>query len=481
MNVHRPLRTIVASWLAVALVAAPGCGENPATGKRQLSLISEEEEIALGRSAADEAMRSLGVVADEALQAYVQDLGEKLAAASERPRLPWSFRVVDDPTPNAFALPGGYIFVTRGLLGLLTSEAQLASVLGHEIAHVTARHSASQISKAQIAQFGLGLGALVFPELRDLQGVASAGLQLLFLKHGRDAERQADELGFRYALGQRYDVREMREVFEVLQSAGESAGRSPVPGWLTTHPSEPERIAAVEARIAAVADELQRARVGRAEYLERIDGLVFGDNPRNGFLRGDAFYHPELRFRFDLPPGWRTENLTSAVTSVSPSRDAALQLTIAGNLQAEDAARQFLEQPGVSGASESQSFNGIDAVVSAFEAQARQGVMQGFAAFLEHGGTTYQLLGYAPSPVFARYRDALRRAIGSFAPLADPAILATQPQRIDIVRLAAPASLADFARRERSAMPLEQLALINQIEDADAPLAAGTLLKRVVR
>src|SRR5690606_37568779 len=212
--------------LLACMTAAAACAINPVTGERQLALISESQEIEMGRQAAEEAAQSIGVVDNQALQDYVHGIGTAMAAQSERPNLPWTFRVVDDPTPNAFALPGGYIFVTRGLLGLINSEAELAGVIGHEIGHVTARHSVTMLSRAQITQLGLGIGSILVPQIAQAAQIASAGLQLLFLRYGRDAERQADDLGFRYALQQNYDVRTMVNVFAQLKRSSEAAGQS---------------------------------------------------------------------------------------------------------------------------------------------------------------------------------------------------------------------------------------------------------------
>ncbi|PYQ59288.1 MAG: peptidase M48, partial [Acidobacteria bacterium] len=166
----------VAAGLAVALLAVWGCSTNPATGKPQLALISEQQEIQLGRDYDQQIQRLLGVYPDPRLQEYVDRIGQKLAAGSERPDLAWTFRVVDDPVVNAFALPGGHVYVTRGLMTHLTSEAQLAAVLGHEIGHVTARHSVTQMSKQRLAQIGVLAGALISP---TLAGVAAHGLDVL--------------------------------------------------------------------------------------------------------------------------------------------------------------------------------------------------------------------------------------------------------------------------------------------------------------
>jgi len=475
-------RAGIAAAVLTLVLGSGGCATNPVTGESELALISETQEIDLGRSAAQDVSRSMGLVDDPALQQYVAQIGERLATNSERPELPWQFAVVDDPTPNAFALPGGYIFVTRGLMSLMNSEAELATVLGHEIGHVTARHSVQQLSRAQLAQLGLGLGMVLVPELRSFNDLAGTGLGLLFLKYGRDAERQADQLGFRYAFEQNYDVSEMADVFQALQRSSELAGQSAVPGWLATHPSEAERIAAARDRVAQLAAGQADPRSGRVEYLRRIDGLVFGSDPRQGFFRGDTFYHPDLRFKFTAPDGWKSQNMTSAVVAVSPQQNGAVQLTLARSEDAGQAASAFAAQQGVRVWRPTRHrFNGVPATVTPFEAQTEQGVVRGYAAHLEHGGHVFQLLTYAPQGVFDSYDDAFERAIASFAPVTDPAILEIAPTRIDVVQLERPMSLRQFAAQQPPAVEFEQLALINQIDDPSRTLAAGTYLKQVSR
>ncbi len=185
--------------LLVALAVLPaGCATNPATGQRQLSLISENQEIQMGLEADPSVVSSMGLDPDSGRQRYVRELGMRLARVSERPNLPWTFRVIDDPVVNAFAIPGGHIYVTRGILAHLNSEAELASVIGHEIGHVTARHSVTQMSQQQLMQLGLVVGVALKPGLAKYAGVASQGMQLLFLKYSRDDESQADQLGLRY-------------------------------------------------------------------------------------------------------------------------------------------------------------------------------------------------------------------------------------------------------------------------------------------
>src|SRR6185503_2883778 len=231
-------RLLLPAALATAVAT---CATNPVPGKSEISLLSESQEISMGQEAAKEVTASIQPVADDALQRYVSGLGTQLARASERPNLPWSFTVIDDPQVNAFALPGGPIFITRGILTHMNSEAQLVSVLGHETGHVTAKHSVHQMSQAQLAQIGLVAAIIVKPGLAGFGDLASQGLGLLFLKFSRNDETQADDLGFRYMTGAGYSPTEMAEMFRTLQRLG-GGGEGRVPEWLSTHPDPGNRV-----------------------------------------------------------------------------------------------------------------------------------------------------------------------------------------------------------------------------------------------
>ena len=294
---HRSSLTAAAAGVREPLIA---CATNPATGKKQLMLVSEAQEIAMGKAADQEAVAAYGLYPDPKVQAYVDRLGKGLAAQSERPDLPWSFKVVDDPTVNAFALPGGYIYVTRGIMAHLRSEAELVAVLGHEIGHVTGRHSASQMSKQQLAMGGLIVGMAVEPELQRFGGLAQQGLGLLFLKFGRDDENQADELGLRYMARQDYDPREMLEVFGVLDGVTRAeGGGARMPDWLSTHPSPGNRTTRIQGQIAATG--ASGSIVNRREYLRQLDGMVFGENPTGGLLPGERLLPPRPPLPARLP------------------------------------------------------------------------------------------------------------------------------------------------------------------------------------
>jgi len=472
-------RSIVRWIFLIPLVTA--CATNPVTGKPELSLVSEQQEIQMGRQGAQQVAQQVGLVKDQALQNYVQSVGSSIATKSERPNLPWTFRAVDDPSPNAFALPGGYVFVTRGLLDLMNNEAELASVLGHEIGHVTARHSVHQMSEQQLAQLALGVGAILSPTVAQLGDVASQGLGLLFLKYSRDDERQADDLGFRYALNQGYDVRYMDDVFRSLQRLGDASKESPLPSWLATHPGEAERIQTIDSKLAQLQPaQLANTKVNAQQYLQRVNGLVYGADPRNGFFQGNTFYHPDLRFQISLPSGWQGQNLSQAVIAVSPQQDGIIQLTLAQGNSPEAAARAFLSQQGIqAGQASQQTVNGVPAVASTFQAQTEQGVIQGLAAFFTYNGATYQVIGYAPAQRFGAYESAFRQSLGSFAPVTDSRVLNVQPKKLNVVSLPQQMTLAEFAQRNPSTIPLAELAIVNQVEDPNKALPAGTPVKQV--
>jgi predicted Zn-dependent protease len=463
---------------AIALTAA--CATNPVTGERQLALISESQEIQMGAEAAQQVEQSIGLVPNDALQSYVHQIGLAMARDSERPSLPWTFRVVDDPTPNAFALPGGYIFITRGMLGLMRNEAELASVLGHEIGHVTARHSVTMLSRAQIAQIGLGIGSILSPTIAQLGDIAGAGLSLLFLSYGRDAERQADDLGFRYALEEGYDVREMVNMFAQLQRLGEASGQSPLPSWLASHPYPEERIQRIQQHLAELDQPLDGMLRNAAAYMNRIDGLVYGNNPRAGFFRDGLFLHPDLRFRLQFPQGWRTQNLAQSVTAVSQQQDAVIQLTLAQGSEAE-AANAFFGAQGIAASGVARTtINGLPAVRGAFQAATQDGTVAGVAAFIRYDNRTYQILAYTPAQLYQRYQSLFTSAIGTFDRLTDPAALAVQPNRIAVVRTDAAMTLAQFNQRYPSVIDLDELALINQMASGSSTIPAGTRVKRIV-
>ncbi len=469
-----------AAIFALSFFAA-GCAVNPATGEREISLVSEAQEIQMGREADAGIVAQLGLYPDSAVQRYVRDLGMELARNSERPELPWTFRVVDDPVVNAFALPGGFIYITRGIMSHLTSEAELVGILGHEIGHVTARHSVSQMSRAQLAQIGLVVGMVFSERVRSVGGLAMQSLQLLFLKYGRDDEREADRLGVRYMTRVGYSPGELSEVFRMLEQVGAQSGQR-IPEWLSTHPDPGNRAEAIQQLVTESGQDVSGMLVRRVEYLERLDGIVFGPNPREGFFENGVFYHPDLRFAMNFPDGWPAQNTKQAVQAVSTEQDAIVGLTLAQGATSATAARdQLLQSEGLTAVGRwEQRVNGLPGAWAEFQAQTQEGqTLHGVAVFIPYGGLIYQILGYSPENVWLARRSAIAGTLSSFRGINDPDILGRQPERLDIVALPRAMSAQEFLQRYPSQAEPNTVSLINHFF-ARTSFQTGDRLKRVV-
>lgn len=458
-------RWILGLLLMTPLVATSlmSCASNMATGERHFNMISESQEIEMGREADAQVIASLGLYPDSALQRYVQELGTRLAQNSERPNLPWTFRVIDDPGVNAFALPGGFIYVTRGLMAHVMNEAQLAAVVGHEIGHVTAQHSVHRMSEQQLTQLGVVAGMMIKPDLQRYGDYVNAGLGLLSLKFSRDDENQADHLGFRYMVRAEKDPREMIEVFDMLNRVTEAGGGSRVPEWLATHPSPTNRGERLQKELDTLSLDPASLAVNQNSYLRLLDGMVFGKNPREGYFQDNRYYHPELEFEFTFPRNWQTANLREGVVAVSENQEAIIQITMTQASSAAEASRVFFEQESVQGErQESTTINGLPTVSARFSAQDGEQALRGRAMFVEMDGNTYQLLGYSSDQLWAGYENVSTDALRSFRRVTDPTILSIQPMRLNIITVDQRVSLEQLARQERSPVLLEGLALINQ-------------------
>ena len=375
------MRTLV---LIALLLVVGSCATNPVTGESELSLVSESQEISMGKSYSAEVRQSIGDYPDSNVQRYVNNLGQSIAAKTERSQLKWEFHVIDDPAVNAFALPGGFIFVTRGLMTHLNSDAELATVLGHEAGHVAAKHSVKQISQQQLMLLGLGIGAAVSPNVRKYSGELSAGMGLLFLKFSRDDETQADQLGFRYALADGYDSRQMINVFQMLDAVSHESDGGHLPEWQSTHPNPGSRIQNTEQLIAKSTQNFNNEKLGKSQYLHLVDGMTFGENPRNGYFNAGLFLHPDLKFQFQFPAGWKTQNGAEAVTAASAPGDAMMELRIVPGTISSAAQAFFSKEGLVSKGSQSTSVHGNSGIVVAFHTQSGQTPVEGLVLFLDY-------------------------------------------------------------------------------------------------
>lgn len=468
------------SLSSAVLLGLAACAVNPATGRREFMLVTEGQEIQMGREADPQVSASYGLVDDPELQRYVSDLGLRLAALSERPELPWSFKVVDDPIVNAFALPGGFIYVTRGILANFDSEAELAGVLGHEIGHVTARHSASQMSQQQLQQVLLVGGVVLSEKFREyVAPAAMAALPLLNMSFSRGDESQSDELGLRYISSAGYDADAMIGVFQMLAQAG-GGGEGRLPEWQLTHPYPENR----EANIRDVIAETGVSRdglVNRDVYLNQLDGMMYGPNPREGYFEGARFLHPDLAFEMTFPAGWQTVNQRTVVAGIAPNEDGVVALGVVdGGADPAAELRDFLRGEGITGGATSErNQGGVRVVRAPFEATSETGSLRGEVAFLSHNGMTLRILGYSDPAGWASYGPMIGSTISSFAQVTDARVLDVQPQRLGIVTISSAMSLNSWIQQNRQPVDVETLARLNRVSPGSV-LSAGTRIKVVV-
>ncbi|HEY2924443.1 MAG TPA: M48 family metalloprotease [Candidatus Eisenbacteria bacterium] len=482
---HNALVSLAPAFLAAAF-ALPftGCSTNPATGKRQISFVSTSQEVEMGRESDPAIVEQYGLYGDSAVQRYADSIGQKIAAVSHLPKLGWHFRVLDSPVVNAFAIPGGYIYVTRGILAYLNSESQLAGVLGHECAHVTARHSAQQITRSQLAGVGLLAGAIFVGALRPYTGLAQQGLGLLFLKYSRDNENQADELGVGYAAKAGYDPREIPATYSMLKRVGERQGAH-LPGFLSTHPDPGDReIRTTQLAQAAVAGGRRDLRIDAPKYRARIEGLVFGDDPRAGYFVANRFYHPDLGIEMIFPDGWKAVNQPSSVVATSQSQGGVMELTLQrskdtaatpeGYVQSLIAEKKILDASG-----RSENFRDYPAWIGHVVANTEGGKATLIAGFVRYKpGQFLQVLGQSRS-VGDVASEQILASIRSIAALRDRERLDVTPDRIDVVITDRAGIFAEIVSRlGPQALSLEETAIMNNLR-ATATIAGATPIKIV--
>jgi predicted Zn-dependent protease len=449
-------------------------------------LMSESEEIALGKQADAEIRQQMGLYQDQGLQQYVNQVGQRLAKTSHRPNLPWSFAVVDQQAVNAFALPGGYIYLTRGILPFLRDEAEMAAVLGHEVGHVDARHSASAYSKQVLAGGGLAITGILFPETQPLQGLAGVGLSLMFLRHSREAELESDQLGVDYVARNGWDPAGMPGLLTTLQRLDQASGNTRgVPNWALTHPLPGDRVAQIQDAVAAVRSASKQVR-NEAEFERHLDGLVYGDSREQGLVRGSDFLHPVLRFAVRFPQGWDVMNSPQQVLARRDENANAvmvLQLSPNATGSVENTARQSMARAGfqlVNG--DAGRINGLDAFVGVYQgANQETASMAVQAAHIRAGSNTYVLAGIATTSAFSGMRSTFQNAIETFRPLSAAEAERLQPDRVEFYTARSGDTWQSIASGPgRGAVPPETLAIMNG-SDPGTPPRAGARLRMVGR
>jgi predicted Zn-dependent protease len=523
--------TCVKSGLGLAtLVLLSACARNPVTGKRQLSLMSEQQEIALGTEADPGIIQQFGVYDDQKIQDFINLKGQEMARISHRPNLKFTFRVLNSNVVNAFALPGGYVYFTRGIMAHFNNEAEFAGVLGHEIGHVTARHGAQQQTQQILAQVGLIAGIIAVPQFAQFAEAAQQGLGLMFLKFGRNHESQSDKLGVEYSTKIGYNSLYMADFFKTLGRITDAAGAR-IPTFLSTHPDPDDRYGNVKRQSEEVQKTKNAAdlKVNRDQFLRMIDGIVYGEDPREGYVENLVFYHPELKFQFPTPRDWQTQNSPMQFTMVDKNQKAMMLFTIAQGKTLEEAAQNTAKQLNLNvGRTDAKLTNGIRTLVIASEVkqeqtQQQQGATNGgstqqqgntqsgmkrkstgssgssttssgsnaspqqqtapktlvLSYYYEFGGNIYVLHGVALDTDFQANLSTFRATMEGFAELKDQSKINVQPEHIRVKTASKSATLGELLtswgipqKRQEETAILNSMFLSNQV-------TSGTLIKTI--
>ncbi|MCC2545935.1 M48 family metalloprotease [Hymenobacter sp. BT175] len=481
---------------AAAILLFNGCSTNPVSGKKEVMLVSEGQEIAMGQQADPQITAQMGLYPNETLQRFIDEKGQKMAAIAHRSNLKYQFKIVDSPVINAFAVPGGYVYFTRGIMAHFNNEAQFAGVLGHEIGHVTARHSARQQTKATLAQVGLIGAAIASPRFGQYAEQASQGLGLLFLKFGRDDEMQADELGVDYSSQIGYDAKQMADFFVTLQREQEKGGAQALPDFLSTHPNPADRYT----RVNQLANDWKQKNgaastslaVNRDGYLRMIDGLVYGEDPKQGFVENNRFYHPDLKFEFPIPAGWAHQNSPAQFQMAPKDGKALMFLTLVPGTSLEAAAQQVVQKNQLQPVeSKSVTVNGLPAIaiVADQQQQQQQGQPQqqqqapvrALIYLIQYNNAIYGMMGVTAATDFNAFYPSFSATMQGFAPLNDPDKLNRQPERVRIKTLKLRSTLAAALRTYNvPEKRMEEMAILNGMQLNDQ-VNAGSLIKVIER
>ena len=489
-------------YVVLTALLLTGCGTNvvnPVTGQTERTVMSEEAEVAEGAKGHQEVLKEYGVYNNAAVQNYVNALGQRLAAQSHRANLQWHFTVLDSPEINAFALPGGYVYVTRGIMAYMESEADLAGVIGHEIGHVTARHGAQRATRQQSAGLGV-FAASILGAVLETQGVSGAG-QLAgqvsqtvaagyIASYGREQELQADGLGAEYLARTHYDPRNMVDVITVLknqerfaadQARAEGRAAPARSDWLSSHPSNDQRLDTITQLASQYRDKAGYEDDGRARYLKVVRGMHFGESADQGLVRGQNFYHAGLGFALTAPSGWTIQNSADQLGVVNAARDATLVLRVVPPSAGSDAnsiIRNVIKP--TQGRTEEVRLNGLNATRFVGTRQNAQGQSQPVEATIVNGpGTTNYLMLTAgkDGAALERARPALRDTELSFRAITAQDRNAARAWVLKTVPYPR-GGFAELAKTSPIENPDKQLRLINGYYGGGEP-NAGQLVKVV--
>lgn len=485
MKIQVTTGLLVKSLLISSLLILDGCAVNPVSGKKEIVLMSEAQEIALGQQSDPQVIAEFGLYDNKTFQDFINTRGQEIVALSHRPNLKFQFRVLDSPVVNAFAIPGGYVYFTRGIMAYFNNEAQFEGVLGHEIGHVAARHSVEQYTTQTLGQVALLGGMIVSKEVRAFQNEAAQAMGLLFLKYSRNHETEADQLGVEYSTKAGYDAKEMADFFKTLKSLSEASGDE-MPTFLSTHPDPADRYKKVNDLTAEWQAKVGKStyKVNSDSYLAMIDGVIYGDDPRQGFTESGVFYHPELKFSFPYTSSWQLVNSPSQVQIVPQNGKALIVFTGAQGSSLQDAASKVNSDLSLTVlSSESVTVNGMSAL-QIYAEQVGQDPNTGQqtkiavkSMYIKHGSDIFVFHGVTSPTDFQSYESTFDKSMYGFKNLTDASKLNVVPERIKVVKATKNGTFADImtsfgvpANRHK------ELAIVNGME-LNSAITSGQRLK----
>lgn len=479
------MKSYILTCFAASILLMDGCAVNPVTGKKQVVLMSEAQEIAMGKEADPQIIQQFGLYDNKDLQDFINLKGKQMAAISHRPGLDYQFRVLDSDVINAFAVPGGYVYFTRGIMAHFNNEAEFAGVLGHEIGHIAARHSVEQQRNQMLGQLGLITGMIISPEFGQFAEQASQGLGLLLLKFGRDAERESDKLGVEYSSKIGYDAHEMAGFFNTLERKSGDAAEA-IPDFLSTHPNPGDRNVTVNQLATEWTKKLNLSnpQVNRNTYLKRIEGLVYGEDPKQGFVENSVFYHPVLKLQFPIPVNWAYQNTPDRVQMAPKDGRAMMMLTLAPGKSLQEAANSILQGYNLQALESKEiSVNGLPAIAivadqkPAQQQQQQQQVVRTLSYLIQYNDLIYHLIGVTSSNDFNNYLPLFTSTMSSFKQLTDASKINRKPERVRIKTVKQNSTLEQALRNFNVEQKrLEEFAIVNGMKLTDR-VAQGSLIK----
>ena len=478
------LKSIQIALTTLCLIAFAACSVNPVTGKKEVVFMSEEREIQVGQENDPAIVATFGRYEDEALQKFIDERGQEMAKISHRPDLPYSFKVLDSPVVNAFALPGGYVYFTRGILAHFNNEAEFAGVLGHEIGHVTARHSAKQQTKQTLGQILFVGGLIVSPAFRQFANQGSQMMQLMFLKYSRDNESESDKLGVEYSSAVGYDAHHMANFFRTLSNMRSGTESEALPEFMSTHPDPANRYV----RVNKMAEERQAQEPGkdwivnRNSYLQRIDGMIYGEDPQQGYVDINTFYHPELLFYFPVPPDWRTNNSPQQFQMAPKDGKAMMLLTLGQGDSPEAVAQKMVTDYKLQVVeSKNQTLNGmpVTAMVSDQVNEQKQQSIRIMTYVISYNNLIYVMHGMSAKEDFDKYVNQFNGTMRNFKKLTDRSKIDVKPDRLKMITVRQSNTLKNVLTKAGMKQDqFRELALINGMKLSDQ-VPAGAMVKTI--